>query len=260
MRDERPHGAWRERRIVARFHSVTHRETEAGADVVEVVIARSQNQTRQASWLSQVDLHPFDRVGRGGNLAVITEFGLGISFRRFGRFGDLSVEVDERLARLLTETLVERRETVGSFPTRRRQLSLTLSERRVGVVLPIGSIERREDGLERVIVFLSERIEFVVVALSAVNRHAAKGSQRVSDHVVAIEVTSDFAVDLRFGHFGVSDEIPGTGRDKSERLDAVARSRIQHVARDLFFNEASVRTVLVQRADDVIAVRPGVRT
>ena len=51
----------------------------------------------------------------------------------------------------------------------------------------------------------------------------------------------------------------GPGGDEAERLDAVGRAGEEHVAGDLLLHEPGVGLVVVERADDVVAVGPGVR-
>jgi len=72
-------------------------------------------------------------------------------------------------------------------------------------------------------------------------------------------VPRNLAVGLSFGQLGVADEIPRPGGDKAQPDDAIARAGEQRVTRDLLLDEARVGFVFVQRADDVVAVRPGVR-
>ena len=132
-------------------------------------------------------------------------------------------------------------------------------DRRVRVVGLVGAVDGREDRLEAVVVLLRDRVELVVVALGAVDREAHERADGVGDEVVAVEVPGDLAVDLRLGQLGVADEVPRPGGEEPERLDAVRRAGEQHVAGDLLLHEPRVRLVGVERADDVVAVRPGVR-
>ena len=91
------------------------------------------------------------------------------------------------------------------------------------------------------------------------HRGAAKRADGIRDHVVAIEMPGDLAIGLRLRNFAMADVIPRSCRDEAKRFDAVAGIGIEHVAGDLFLDEARVRLVFVEGADDVIAIRPGVR-
>ena len=56
----------------------------------------------------------------------------------------------------------------------------------------------------------------------------------------------------------MTDEIPRTGGNESQRDDSVRFIGKQNVARQLFLNEARIRLVFIERADHVIAKGPGV--
>ncbi len=122
----------------------------------------------------------------------------------------------------------------------------------------VGPIEGGKDRLQAVIVFLRDRIELVVVAAGALHGEAAKRVEGRGDHVVAVEVAGDPAVDLGLRHFRMADEVPRPGRDETGRLDAVARVGLEHVAGQLFLDELPIRPVLVERADQIIAIGPGI--
>ena len=51
----------------------------------------------------------------------------------------------------------------------------------------------------------------MIVALGAMHGHGAECIQRVGDHVVAVEVTGDFAIDFFLSDFGVTDQVPRAG-------------------------------------------------
>src|SRR5690606_17558046 len=72
------------------------------------------------------------------------------------------------------------------------------------------------------------------------------------------EAASQLAVDLRFGHFDMTDEIPGAGGDKARRDDAVRVVGIQNIAGDLFAYELRIRKVFVEGSDNVVPIRPGI--
>ena len=114
--------------------------------------------------------------------------------------------------------------------------------------------------MKPIVVFLRNRIEFVLMALRAVDSYAAKRSDGVRHHVIPVKVPGNLAVDLRFGNFSMSYEIPRTCRDKSQSLDTIARVGPEHVASYLLLDEARIRFVLIQRADHIVAIWPSVRS
>ena len=130
---------------------------------------------------------------------------------------------------------------------------------RIDRILPILAVDRREDGLQRVVVVLRDGVELVVVALGTVDRDARERADRVGHHVVAVEVAGDLAVGLRLGHLAVADQVPRSGGDEANCLLAVDRIGEEHVAGDLLLDEPGVGLVGVERADDVIAIGPGIR-
>ena len=85
----------------------------------------------------------------------------------------------------------------------------------------------------------------MVVALGTVNREAHEGADGVGDEVVAVEVAGDLAVDLVLGKLGVPNEVPRTGGEEAECFDAVDGAGKEHIAGDLFLDEAAVRFVFV---------------
>ena len=96
------------------------------------------------------------------------------------------------------------------------KLAALRSRERVGSINSVGSVHSRENRLQTVIVFLRDRIKFVVVATCTLNGDAAKGIERVGNHVVAIQIASYFSVDLGFRDLYMADEIPGARSDKTQ--------------------------------------------
>ena len=90
----------------------------------------------------------------------------------------------------------------------------------------------------------------MIVALRAVDGERAEGVDRVTHHVVAIEVARDFAVDFRLGHLGVANEIPRAGGDEAERLDAIGGVREKPLGAQLL-ERAVKEAVAVGRARGV---------
>ena len=68
----------------------------------------------------------------------------------------------------------------------------------------------------------------------------------------------DATVELAFADFPVSDEIPGTSREEAKGNDAVGISGEEDVAGDLLLYEAGEGLVLIEAADDVVAIGPGI--
>ena len=56
------------------------------------------------------------------------------------------------------------------------------------------------------------------------------------------------------------DEIPWASGDHSKSFDAIGCPGIQYISCNLLLNEPSIRLIAIERADDVVSVRPGVRT
>src|SRR5438067_11780669 len=56
----------------------------------------------------------------------------------------------------------------------------------------------------------------------------------------------------------MADEIPRASRDEPGRNNPVGVACVEHVAGDLFLDKAIVALVVIERADDIIAVRPSV--
>ena len=245
--------------VVAQFNFETHGKTKARADVVEVVVARDVEDALDFRGLTELDLHPFHRVLFRGDLAVPAELGTFLGGRALFGFADEFVEEFEIASAARGEFFVEVVLGGFQFALARHQFAAARGEGGVGVVDFVSAIERGENGLQAVIIELADGIELVVVALRALDGEAVEGVERVGDHVVAVEVARDFAVDFRLGHFGVTDEIPRAGGDETERLDAVGRVREKLVAGDLFLHETRVGLVAVERANHVIAIRPRVR-
>ena len=244
--------------VITRLDAERARESEPVADPVEVVVARREHDRVDRDRAPEVDLHPFllgVRVER--DLAVIAELGRVRASWLAGR-GDRAVERDEFVARRLRERVVDARKLRRRLGAGRGERGALRGDRGIRVERLVRAVDRREHRLQRVVVVLRHRIELVVVALRALHRHAREGADRVAHHVVAVEVPRELAVDLVLADFLVPDEIPRSRRDEPERLDAVAGVRIERVACELLLDKARVRLVVVERADDIVAVRPRV--
>ena len=249
--------AFLERRIVRGLDLEARGKTESIADAVEVILARMQHDTAQRDAASKVHLHPLRRVLILLNVAVVTHrvaFLGGLRQR-----GDFLVQIHERLAgpgeNPRVQLLLPRRE----FGLAIRQLATLLRHSRIDIILFVRAIHRGEHRLQAVVILLRDGVEFVVVTLRALHGQAVEGLHGVRHHVIAVQMARDHAVHLRLRHLRVPDEIPRPGRDEPECLETIACSREQHIARQLLLHETRVGLVLVEAADDVIAIRPRVR-
>ena len=127
----------------------------------------------------------------------------------------------------------------------------------VVVIRTIGAVDGGKNRLQTVIIIRADGIEFMIVALGAMHGHGAECIQRVGDHVVAVEVTGDFAIDFFLSDFGVTDEVPRAGGDEAEGGDAIEGAGKEDVAGNLFLHEAGVGFVGIERPDHIISVGPG---
>ena len=128
----------------------------------------------------------------------------------------------------------------------------------VRVVVHVCAVNCREHGLQRVVVLLRDGIKLVVVALRALNGERTKSADGVLHHVIAIQMPRDLAIELRLRHLRVSDVIPRPGGNETKRGDAVRGAWIEYITGDLFFDEARIGFVVVECADHIVAVGPGV--
>ena len=246
-----------EGRVVRCLNFEPHWKTKTFANAVEVVLARMQHDAAEGNTSPQIHLHPLRDVLVLLNVAMVA---VRIAFLRgLRQRGNLLVEINERLARagenLSVQFLPPRCQRSLSF----RQLLAFLRHDRIDVILLVRTIHGGEHRLQAVVIFLRDGIELVIVALRALHGHAVKRLHRARHHVIAVQMPRDHAVHLRLRHLGVSDEIPRPRRDEPERLEAIARPRKQHIARQLLLHETRVGLVLVEAADDVIAIGPGIR-
>ena len=96
------------------------------------------------------------------------------------------------------------------------------------------------------------------MATGAVGGQAEEGRDRVRDHVIAVEQAGFLLVYGALAQLDMADEIPRPGGDEPRRDNRVRVARVEYVPSDLFLDKAIVPLVLIERADDVIAVRPRV--
>ena len=249
------------RGVVAGLDFEAHGKAEAGADAVEVVVCGQQRRAVDLDGFAEIDLHPFHRVRGGRQGAVVAAAGAGLAWtggialrRPFEAASDFGVG----FAGLRAQRSLEGGECGGRITLFATEILEAGVAGVVAVVFPIGAVEGGENGLEAVVILLRDGIEFMIMALGAVDGETGKRADGVRDHVVAVEVSGDFPVGFGLGHFGVADEIPRTGGDETQRLDAVGGAGEEHVAGDLFLHETRVGFVGVEGAHDVVAVGPGV--
>ena len=179
-------------------------------------MARTQHNPGNLKSLSEIDFHPLFFVlllcDRSviAKLRLLDNFGLRLEFR------NLFLEFRQ----LWTAQL-------GDFP---RGFCLLLSQFRqarielVALVFNVGmqivsticAVNCGKQRLQSVVVLLCDRIEFVVVAASALNGHTAECIQRIGHHVIAVEIASHLAVNLCLRDFHVTDVIPRASGDETE--------------------------------------------
>ena len=96
----------------------------------------------------------------------------------------------------------------------------------------------------------------MIVALRALHCCAHEGIGDRGHHVVAVQVSGNFAIDFRFRHFSMANEIPRPCREKSERLNTAWARPGNHIAGNLECCEVFVWHIPAKRANQPVAVRP----
>ena len=114
-----------------------------------------------------------------------------------------------------------------------------------------------EDGREGVILPLQDRIELVVVAAGAVDRHATAARHHLRDHVVEVVGAGLPPQHVALG-LDLTDEIPRACREESGGDYGVGVVGRDHVAGDLSPNKLVVGEVGIDRLDHPVAIPPGV--
>ena len=113
---------------------------------------------------------------------------------------------------------------------------------------PLAVLYPREDGLHRVVIDLRHGIELVIMATGTADRQTQEGAAGRADHVVQLVGPL-----LGVQHRIALDLVVGPGHEEAGGLALAAR-----VPGELIADELVVRLVVVQGADDVVAVGPGV--
>ena len=254
--------------IVRNLDAKACRKTEPGRIGKIGRPGRDQHDLVDRRPFSQIDLHPFLDIGFRHDRAVITVRRAGVgSLPRLRQPGQLPPKfLQFAINRLDFRT--------GHFRSDRREHVVTGRKAlffdgqtppdqvggRFEVKRPVGAVDAGEDRLQSVILLLRDRVEFVVVAPSAVYRQALKSRHGSRHHVVAIVRAGDLLVERPFPQLDVPDEVPGAGRDETRRHDGLRVVGVQDITRQLLGDEAVVRLVGIECGDDVIAIRPGIRT
>ncbi len=136
---------------------------------------------------AEIDLHPFRDVRDGLDGAVVPVRGaLFDVFQLRAHFGNArlqGLDFGGGFGVVGGVGLVDRVRELAAFLGKHLSFS---GGRRVGVHGTIGAVHTGEHSLQAVVFGLCDRIELVVVAPRALDRHAYEGVHRVHDHVVTI--------------------------------------------------------------------------
>jgi hypothetical protein len=122
---------------------------------------------------------------------------------------------------------------------------------------PVGSLYPGEHGDEGVVVALRHRIDLVVVAPGAVDRHAAGGGHHLRDHVVEI-VGAGLPPQHVALRLHLADEVPRAGRQEAGGDHVLGIVGGEHVAGDLPPQKLVVGQVVVESVDHPVAIPPGI--
>ena len=246
-----------ELRVIRNLNLEARREAESFADIIGIILAWMQGDAAQRYRAAKIDLHPLHDVRVLLDRAVIAE-GVVLAGGFFER-DDFLVEVQQRLTSAGNDFVIDL--LFASF----ERLELVPESRAFSgdgwlrIIFFVRAIDSGENGLKTVVVLHGNRVELVIVALGALDSEAIERLNRVHDHVVTVQVARDFAVDFRLRHLLVANQVPRAGGEEAQGLDAVTSKGKQNISRDLLLHEAPIGLVLVEGANDVITIRPGVR-
>jgi len=138
--------------------------------------------------------------------------------------------------------------------------ALEVADRRGACGLPLHGVgvvdaraTRREHAVQRVVVGLADRVELVVVAARAGDRLAEEG---LAEHVDLVVDEPDLLLERLGRQVAVEDEAVVRGADHGlvDAARCVDARRLQQVARDVLADQLVVGHVLVERADQVVAI------
>ena len=91
--------------------------------------------------------------------------------------------------------------------------------RRVGVVATIGPFNAGKDRLQRVVIVLADRVEFMIVATGTLHGHPADVVDHRRQHVVAVQVPCNLAIQRVFSNVAQRTFIPRARRKETKRHD-----------------------------------------
>ena len=127
--------------------------------------------------------------------------------------------------------------------------------KRLEARLPVAAAD--EEALQAVVIALRDGVELVVVAARARDGEA---EERLGHHVEAVVHAVALVLPDVHGRMHFLTEKPEAGAEQRFIRAARAQARLRHeVAGDMLGDELVVRHAVVQRADDVVAILPGVR-
>ena len=112
----------------------------------------------------------------------------------------------------------------------------------------------RKRGIQSVVVFLSDRIELVVVTPRTSKRHAQKSFAGCANDFIQ-RVGANLS---RLCGILISNVVIGSGDEKSGTHSHVRVVVTKYITRNVFADELVERFVFVDRANDIIAKRPDV--
>ena len=129
-----------------------------------------------------------------------------------------------------------------------------LGTRRLGLGRPqiaVGVIDPGDEGLHRIIILRTDRIELVIMTTRAADAETEKGLSEVHhdlvERVLPCEPLRGF----------VFSDLAGK-QHRSRHEESRRRILAEGIARDLFADELIIRRVGVERLDHIIAIGPGI--
>src|SRR5262249_53458786 len=111
-------------------------------------------------------------------------------------------------------------------------------------------VDAVQESQHPVIILLGNRIDLVIVAAGTIERHAPHGLADHGDDVIQAVVAGLFGIDRLV--------IPDAEAIKARGNQGIVIARIKLITRQLFAQEAIERLVVVESANDIIAVAPDV--
>jgi hypothetical protein len=138
------------------------------------------------------------------------------------------------------------------------QMSAAAMDGGIKIIAAVGLVHARKNSLKGVIIALRNRIELVIMAARTLHRAAGEGLHHGGDDVIAIQVTANLAVNRIFANVAQRALVPRACGQKSERDDGFGCIRVERVPGHLLFDKSCIGLIRIKRADEVIAIRPGV--